>query len=414
MNSSWAALRHPVFRRLWITSAISGTCIAAHNNAATIIMNAIAGAPVLISLIPVAAALPFFLFALPAGVLADQVNRKTLLCVINLWLATGAFGLAIFGWLHLLSPGLILACIFFIGTGFAFNAPTWTSAIVQIVPETDLPSVASLNGLQFNISGIAGPALGGLLVPLIGANLIFSANAACFLLVILALLQWKQPKRQSKFRLAEPQPGLRAMIHYARRAPRLPVTLARNFEFALFISAIPTVVPMIGLRMLHFNSTNLGLLFTCMGTGSVIAALFILPWVRTRLSGDVLTLSNLFIVLVYFLMGSIHDVPFFLLTTALAGAGWTVSASELWVRSQRTIPNWASGRMNALIITISQGAMVLGGVTWSSLVAINGPTHTLIETAVLFSISILLSTHLPPLFHGPSRPSEAMSASQRA
>jgi hypothetical protein len=70
--------------------------------------------------------------------------------------------------------------------------------------------------------------------------------------------------------------------------------------------------------------------------------------------------------------------------------------------------------MNALIITISQGAMVLGGVMWSSLVAINGPTPTLLETAVLFSISILLSTQLPPLFHSPRRPSEAMSASQRA
>ncbi|MEY2606605.1 MAG: hypothetical protein QOH31_4427 [Verrucomicrobiota bacterium] len=113
MNSSWAALRNPVFRRLWVATVISGTCVAAHDNAATSLMNTFAGSPFLISLMSTVASLPFFLFTLPAGVLADRVNRKKLTCAINVWLAAVAVALAILGWLHLLSPCLMLISVFF-------------------------------------------------------------------------------------------------------------------------------------------------------------------------------------------------------------------------------------------------------------------------------------------------------------
>ncbi len=109
------------------------------------------------------ASLPFFLFTLPVGALADNVDRKKLLCAINLWLAAIAVALAVLARLHLLNPGLILTSVFFLGVGFAFNAPTWTSIVPQVVSDTELPSAVTLSGLQFNISGVVGPVLGGLL-----------------------------------------------------------------------------------------------------------------------------------------------------------------------------------------------------------------------------------------------------------
>jgi hypothetical protein len=127
--STWTALRNPVFRQLWIASVISGTCVAAHDGAATWMMNKLTGSPFLISLISTVASLSFFLFTLPAGVLADKVDRQKLVCTINLCLAATALGLAVLGWLHRLNPYLILACVFFIGVGFAFNAPAWTSIV---------------------------------------------------------------------------------------------------------------------------------------------------------------------------------------------------------------------------------------------------------------------------------------------
>jgi MFS family permease len=156
MNASWTALSNPTFRRLWIASVISGTCVAVHNNAATSLMNTFAASPFLISLMSTVASLPFFLFTLPAGVLADRVNRKGLTCAINVWLAAIAVALAILGWLHLLNPCLMLISIFLLGGGFALNAPTWTSIVPEVVSTSELGSAANLGGLQFNISGTIG------------------------------------------------------------------------------------------------------------------------------------------------------------------------------------------------------------------------------------------------------------------
>src|SRR6202022_1921806 len=400
-NSTWAALRNPAFRKLWIAAVISGTCVAAHDSAATWMIDIFPGSPLLLSLMSTVASLPFFLFTLPAGAIADKVDRQKLVCMVNVCLAATAFALAVLGWLHLLNPYLILGCVFFIGVGFAINAPAWTSIMPQIVSDAELPSAATLSGLQFNISGIIGPALGGLLVPLAGANFVFALNAACFLLVVVATRQWKQPTLPAKLPSESFSESFGTMSRYVRNAPGFQVVLARNFLFALFISVIPALMPVVGLKVLHLSSSNLGLLFTSMGAGSVIGAVFIIPWLRARLSPDSVTRSaNLLLVLAYVLMAFVRRTEIFFVIAALAGVGWTMSASELWVATQRAMPGWARGRMNAAVIMISQGAMALGGVIWGSAGAIAGATYTLLGAAVLFLTSLLLARRLSINFAG--------------
>src|SRR5215469_7683864 len=394
-SSSWTALRNPVFRKLWIATVISGTCVAAHDSAATWIINSFTGSPLLISLMSTLASLPFFLFTLPAGALADKVDRQKMICFINVGLAAAAGCLAVLGWLHLLNPYLILVSVFCIGVGFAFNAPAWTSIVPQVVSDTELPSAATLSGLQFNISGIIGPALGGLLVALAGANSVFILNAACFLLVVQATRQWKQPSAPAKVSSESLVESFGKIVHYVRYAPGFQAVLVRNFLFALFISGIPALMPVIGLKMLHLTSSNLGLLFTSMGAGSVVSAVLIIPRLRARLSPDCLTLlANLVLVLVYVLLALVRQTELFFGVAALAGVGWTLAASELWVAAQRAMPNWARGRLNATVIMISQGATALGGLIWGSAAAIAGASLTLLGAAVLFAASLLLVSRL--------------------
>ena len=88
--STWSALRNPTFRNLWIASLVSGTCVAAHDTAATWVMNTLTASPFLISLMSTVASLPFLIFTLPAGALADMVDRKKLLVLMNLWLTIAA------------------------------------------------------------------------------------------------------------------------------------------------------------------------------------------------------------------------------------------------------------------------------------------------------------------------------------
>ena len=136
-----------------------------------------------------------------------------------------------------------------------------------------------------------------------------------------------------------------------------------------------------------------------MGVGSIVGALLIAPSFSARLSSKALTLSaNLLVILAYLLMGIVRQTELFLLVAALAGMGWTLSASELWVSAQRAIPDRLRGRMNATIIMVSQGAMVIGGVIWASLVAVVGPSSTLLGAALLFLASLLLSDRLSVYF----------------
>src|ERR1700752_5448880 len=134
------------------------------------------------------------------------------------------------------------------------------------------------------------------------------------------------------------------------------------------------------------------LLFTSMGTGSVVAAAFIIPWLRARYSSNTLiVLANLLVVLVYVLMALVRQTELFLVVAALSGVGWTLSASELWVAAQRAMPAWARGRMNATVIMTSQGAMALGGVVWGSAAATAGTSNTLLTAAILFLTSLGLA-----------------------
>jgi MFS family permease len=379
-SSTWAALANPVFRKLWIAAVISGTLVAAHDTAATWLMNTLTPSPFLISLLSTMASLPFFLFTLPSGALADMVDRKKLLYLANLWLAAAAAGLAILGWLHLINPYVILTFVFLIGLGFALNAPTWTSTVSEVVPNAELPSAATLGSLQLNMSGIIGPTLGGLLVAWIGPNFVFVLNATCFLVVILAVLQWKRT-------IGQPRTGLESFfgsfvtaIRYVHYAPGLQIVLARNALFALFISVIPALMPVVGLKVPHLDTSQLGLLFTSMGAGSVVGAAVFIPWLRERCSSNTLVvIANLLVVLVYLLMAVVRQKELFMVVAALAGVGWTLSASELWVAAQRAMPGWARGRMNGTLIMVSQGALAIGGVIWGSAVATAGTSWRLHE-----------------------------------
>jgi transmembrane secretion effector len=110
-------------------------------------------------------------------------------------------------------------------------------------------------------------------------------------------------------------------------------------------------------------------------------------WIATVISGTCVAAHDL-------LMAFVRQTETFFVVAALAGVGWTLSASELWVAAQRAMPSWARGRMNATVIMISQGAMALGGVIWGLASAIAGASYTLLGAALLFLMSLLLASRL--------------------
>ncbi len=394
-NSTWTALRNPVFRNMWLASLISGTCVAAQDTAATWTMNRVSESPLFLSLMSTVASLPFFFFTLPAGALADMVDRKKMMFVMTVWLGIAAGSLSIFGFFHLINPWILLSAVFFIGTGFAFYSPAWTSIQPEIVSNEELPSASTLGGLQLNISGIIGPALGGLLLRVVSPNAVFAMNSVCFFLLLIAIRRLKHPRPLSNLPLESFLESFVTAIRYVLYTPGIQIVVARNLLFAFFISIIPSLIPVVGLRELHLNPSDLGLVFTSMGIGSVLGAVFILPWARAKFHSNTVTvLANILVAIVFFLMGTIRETALFLVAAGLAGTAWTMAASELWVAGQRAMPSWARGRMNATIIMAAQGAMALGGVVWGTSVSIWGVQPTLIAACILQLATLVIQLRL--------------------
>jgi MFS family permease len=364
-TSTWLALRNSTFRRLWLAMVVSGSCIGAHNTAVYLALHKLGASTVLISLMATVSALPYTLFTLPAGAIADMLDRKKILLFVQLWHAAIAIALALLWMAHLLNPYLILASAFLFSAGFAFGSPAHSSVIAEIASSEELSSAYTLAGLQMDVSGIIGPLLSALLIPLAGVSFIFGANGVGFLFMFLAILQWKRVKAQSKLPLENFFESLSTAIRYVRYTPGIRVLLVRHALFSFFISIIPSLMPVVGLKELHLEAANLGFLFTSMAVGSVISGAFIIPWARARYSPQhITTAANLMLLLNCCLMVLVHRPFVFLLVAALGGMGWTISASELWVASQRAMPDWARGRMNATMVMVAQGATALGGVIW--------------------------------------------------
>jgi MFS family permease len=124
--------------------------------------------PFIVSMVQAATTLPIFLFALPAGALADIVDRRKFLIVVEVLYTTVAAIFAAIVWIGAATPGNLLLFTFLMGVGAALTAPVWQSIVPQLVPRQDLSPAVAANSVGVNVSRAVGPALGGLMVARIG------------------------------------------------------------------------------------------------------------------------------------------------------------------------------------------------------------------------------------------------------
>ena len=156
------------------------------------LMASITPSPLLISLVQAAMSLPVFLVALPAGALADMVDRRRLLLFTQLWMALiaavlGAFTIA--GWM---TPWPLLGLTFIMGLAEVMNDPAWQAITPEIISGQRHASAVALNSAGYNVARAVGPAVGGLIIAGAGSGAAFLLNAISFFGVILFLYRWKR------------------------------------------------------------------------------------------------------------------------------------------------------------------------------------------------------------------------------
>jgi len=157
--SAWSPLANPLFRAVWLAAVASNVGTWMHNVGADWLMTTLAPTPLMVALMQTAENAPLFMLALPAGALADIVDRRRLLIYTQAWMLLAASSLAILTLLGLTTPWVLLSLIFALGLGAALNAPAWQAIIPELVPRSELPAAVSLNSVSFNIARAVGPAL---------------------------------------------------------------------------------------------------------------------------------------------------------------------------------------------------------------------------------------------------------------
>jgi len=341
--SAFAPFRHLAFAVPWSATVVSNIGTWMHEVASGWLMTSLSPSPVLVALVQTATTLPVFLFALPAGALADIVDRRRLLLTVQAALA-----------------------------------------------------VVALNSVGINLSRAVGPALAGAAIAAVGIWLPFLLNAVSFLCVIAALVWWR-PAASPARRLPPEHlfAAVRAGLRYVRSSGPMRATLARAVAFFLFASAYWALLPLIARQLLDGGPTLYGLLLGSVGAGAVAGALY-LPRIRARLGPDrMVAAGTLGTALTLVAFALLREPWVALAMSALAGACWIAVLSSLHVSVQTALPEWVRARGLSVFVTVFFGAMSLGSLVWGQAASFAGLPAALLAAAAGAVALIPLSLRWP-------------------
>lgn len=156
-QSAWSPLAQPVFRALWFATVISYIGTWMQDVGAGWLMASLASSPLMVALVQAASTIPMFLLALPAGALADIVDRRRLLLAAQAVMFGGALLLGLLTLFGQTTPWVLLTCTFVIGVGTALNAPAWQAITPELVDRKDLSSAVALGSMGINGARAVGP-----------------------------------------------------------------------------------------------------------------------------------------------------------------------------------------------------------------------------------------------------------------
>ena len=363
---AWGALRYPVFRWLWIATVVSNIGAWMYNAASGWLMTSLNPSPLMVSLVQVANSLPLFLFALPAGALADMLDKRRLILALEILTTVLSAVFALLVTVHVVSPTLLLVFILVLGTLSALETPAWQAIVPLLVPESALSSAVAVNSVGVNISRVIGPAITGGLIVGLGIAAPFWLDAFSNAGVIGVIFRWRPPARATAHALpAESLTGaIRTGVRYARYHRALRATLARSVGFFLFASAYWALLPLVARSQLQGGPTLYGTLLATIGAGAVGGALF-LPRMRARVGADgVVMLGEAGTAAALVLFGLTHQPWVALIACLLAGVSWIAVLAILNVSAQTVLPDWVRGRGLAVYVTVFFGTLTVGSMLW--------------------------------------------------
>jgi len=351
------------------------------------LMTSLSQSPLMVALVQAATSFPIMLLALPAGALADIVERRGLLLLTQCWMLLTAAILGVLTAMGLTTAPMLLGLTLTLGVGSAFTMPAWSAIIPELVGRKDLHAAITLNGLAMNISRAIGPALAGYIMALASPGAVFLLNAASFIGVIAVLYRWKSPTKTSELPAERLLGAMRNGLRYVRHSRPVKAVMIRAGSFFFFASASWALLPVLVRREFDGGPGDYGMVLGAIGLGAV-GSVFILPWLRQRMSTDVLkkAAATLYAASLA-LMALVPTLTWLLVTALVSGMAWLGVMASIQGVAQMALPAWVRARGLSMVMVVVMAGMAGGALVWGQIA-----THFSVPVALqLSSIGLALS-----------------------
>jgi MFS family permease len=389
-----APLRHAIFRRIWLASLLSNLGLLIQAVGAAWAMTQMTSSADKVALVQTALMLPVMLISMPAGAIADMYDRR-IVALVSLSIAlAGATALTVLAWLSLVTPEILLAFCFIVGSGMALFGPAWQSSVSEQVPPETLPSAVALNGISYNIARSFGPAIGGIVVAAAGAVAAFAANAVLYIPLLVVLFLWRRTSEPSRLPRERLNRAIVSGVRYIANSPSIKIVLARTMVTGLIGGSISALMPLVARDLLHGGAQTYGIMLGAFGMGAVVGALNIAE-VRKRLSGEAAVRACALSMGGAIAAVAVSREP--VITAAalvVAGAVWMLAVALFNIGVQLSAPRWVAGRSLAAFQASIAGGIAIGSWVWGRLTDAAGVEAALLVSAMLMLASPLLGSWL--------------------
>ncbi|MFN5490114.1 MAG: MFS transporter, partial [Bradyrhizobium sp.] len=342
-----------------------------------------------VALVQTALMLPVMLISMPAGAIADMHDRR-IVALVSLAIAlSGATTLTVLAWLNLVTPNILLALCFVVGSGMALFGPAWQSSVSEQVPSETLPAAVALNGISYNFARSFGPAIGGIVVASAGAVAAFAANAVLYLPLLVVLFLWNRVSEPSRLPRERLNRAIVSGVRYITNSPSIKIVLTRTMVTGIIGGSVSALMPLVARDLLHGGAQTYGIMLGAFGMGAVIGALNISE-IRSRLSGEAAVRTCALLMGVAIAIVAVSKQP--VITAAalvVAGAVWMLAIALFNIGVQLSAPRWVAGRSLAAFQASIAGGIAIGSWCWGRITDLGG-----VETALLISAGLMLLSPL--------------------
>ena len=365
-----APLKIRQFRTLWMVSTFSNIGSFLQAVAGSWLMLELTGSATWVGLMVASNTLPLLFLALPAGALADLIDRGKILLASQMLMGASAAAMAAVTALGTITPGLLLTFGLMLGVGVAFNLPAWQAMVPDLVPRGLVASAVALNSVAFNVARAVGPALGGLILATAGPETAFAINALSYVVVVAVIYSIR-----GTLSVADPDqtsiPNAIALgIRFARFTRPFRRLLALAALFAITSAAIQAVLPT-RTEELGGGEATYGILYGAMGVGALIGAFTrkqVVESLGRRSIPSTITAFGVFGIVLGFATTTWIAIP----ALVAIGACWVWTLTTTNATAQLMSPEWIRGRAMSLYTLAFVGIVPLGSILAGALADLIG------------------------------------------